>query len=49
MELTFRIPVVIGIPGSLSWIPGSKAQDSTIPPANIIPSAILTYLYYSGR
>lgn len=35
VELTFRILVVMGIPGYLSWIPGSKAQDSIIPRANI--------------
>ena len=36
VELTFRlIPVVIDMPGNLSWIPGSKAQDLRIPRAKI--------------
>ena len=30
-----RIEIVTGIPDSLSWIPGSKAQDSKFPQANI--------------
>ena len=29
--ITFGIPVVRDIPGSLSWIPDSKARDSRIP------------------
>ena len=35
VELTFGIPIVRGIPGSLSWIPDSKAQDSRIPRASL--------------
>ena len=35
VELTFGIPIVPGIAGSLSWIPDSKAQDSRIPRAKI--------------
>ena len=34
-ELIFGIPIVRGIPGSLSWIPDSKAQDSRIPRASL--------------
>ena len=30
-----RIEIVIGIPDSLSWIPGFKAHDSKFPQANI--------------
>ena len=35
VELTFGIPIVRGLPGSLSWIPDSKAQDSRIPRASL--------------
>ena len=35
VELIFGIPIVRGIPGSLSWIPDSKAQDSRIPRASL--------------
>ena len=34
-ELIFGIPIVRGIPGSLSWITDSKAQDSRIPQASL--------------
>ena len=30
LELGFRIPVVCGIPDSLSWIPDSKTQNSVL-------------------
>jgi len=42
VELTFRGPVVSGIPGSLSWILGSKTQDSMS--KNFPDLGILTYL-----